>query len=111
LENAIELNTDPSCNLTIWRGTNTAGDMKETGTAHWNSPNIGATNSSGFSALPGGFSSSGSFFHADYFGNWWSATEANCAIAWYRTLSYTEARSFRNYGNKLTGYSVRCVEN
>jgi len=31
------------------------GKMKETGTAHWTSPNIGATNETGFTALPGGY--------------------------------------------------------
>ncbi|MFN6072835.1 MAG: fibrobacter succinogenes major paralogous domain-containing protein, partial [Bacteroidota bacterium] len=30
------------------------GKMKSIGTAYWNSPNTGATNESGFSALPGG---------------------------------------------------------
>jgi uncharacterized protein (TIGR02145 family) len=31
------------------------GKMKEVGISHWNTPNTGATNSSGFTGLPGGY--------------------------------------------------------
>ena len=45
-------------------GDNVAGGkMKEAGTAHWNSPNTGATNESGFTGLPGGFRSNYGYFY------------------------------------------------
>ena len=52
------------------------GKLKETGTSHWNSPNIGATNETGFTALPGGFRNYyGDFNYIGDYGYWWSATE------------------------------------
>ncbi|PWI46430.1 hypothetical protein CEE45_16860 [Candidatus Heimdallarchaeota archaeon B3_Heim] len=54
--------TQAQVDATDWRGTNEGGKMKETGTTHWPSPNTGATNESGFSALPGGYRNYTGFF-------------------------------------------------
>src|SRR5574344_1416783 len=63
------------------------GKLNETGTTHWNSPNTGATNETGFTALPGGYRrSNGSFLNIGYLGHWWSATEFNTSNAWYRLM-------------------------
>ncbi len=61
------------------------GKMKATGTSLWNTPNTGATNSSGFTGLPGGYRYyNGSFYNIGYFGFWWSSSEVSTANAWYR---------------------------
>lgn len=98
------------------------GKMKSTGTIQastglWNQPNAGATNSSGFTGLPGGYryfgnlTPSGSgFFSVGSFGLWWSSTEANATDAWGRILFYN-SRIFplaQEYP-KHFGYSVRCL--
>jgi uncharacterized protein (TIGR02145 family) len=86
------------------------GKMKETGTAHWRSPNTAATNSSGFTGLPGGYrNTNGTFNYIGYYGNWWSSTEFNTLNAWYRYLSYNNGDVFRNGYNKTFGFSVRCL--
>lgn len=95
-----------------WRGTNNeGGKLKEAGLVYWNSPNTGATNSSGFNALPGGYRrSNGSF---DYFGNggrWWSSSISTSTQAWYRDLFYNYGQVGRYYDNKTEGYSVRCLK-
>lgn len=85
------------------------GAMKETGTTHWTTPNTGATNSSGFTGLPGGNRYLGTFYDVGNFGVWWSSTEASTAFAWYRSLIYNNGNIGGGNSNKENGYSVRCV--
>ncbi len=59
----------------------------EAGDGLWDDPNYGATNETGFSALPGGLCwSLGSFGNIGNYGYWWSATEYSAAHAWYRSM-------------------------
>ena len=84
--------------------------MKATGTSLWNTPNAEATNSSGFTGLPGGYRDFvGSFYYFGYFGYWWSSSETNTAYAWFRYLDYNDGVAYRNYGYKRFGFSVRCL--
>jgi len=95
--------------LTTFVGTNPGNQLKETGTTHWNTPNTGATNSSGFTALPGGYRYlSGSFNYIGNYGYWWSSTEGT-GSAWYRGMGYSYSSVNRYDNNKTYGYSVRCV--
>lgn len=92
-------------------GTSDAGGkLKETGTTHWYSPNTGATNETGFTALPGGYRfNNGSFFDIGHYGDWWSATEDDTSNAWYRYMGYNYSNVNRRDYNKEVGFSVRCV--
>jgi hypothetical protein len=89
------------------------GKMKITGTAYWNSPNIGSTNESGFSALPGGFRSfDGSFSSIRDFTYFWSAIQNDNNTAWFRYLfnySSNVGRYFTISNVKSSGASVRCL--
>jgi uncharacterized protein (TIGR02145 family) len=82
-----------------------------TGTGLWLDPNTGATNSSGFSGLPGGLRSyfSGAYDLMGFLGNWWSATESATNGAWYRGLGYGGTLVDRSGDLKENGFSVRCV--
>ncbi|MCD4696078.1 MAG: fibrobacter succinogenes major paralogous domain-containing protein, partial [Bacteroidales bacterium] len=93
-------------------GQNIAGGkMKEAGTEHWNSPNTGATNGSGFTVLPGGFRDDDNMYgRLSYFTYFWSATEDGSLSAWYRTLGYSNSYVFRCQYDKSYGHSVRCIK-
>ena len=87
------------------------GAMKETGTIHWSSPNTGATNSSGFTGLPGGFRfSDGTFLDLGRLGDWWSSTASSPADALDRYVVYDAANSSTSSYPKQGGGSVRCVK-
>jgi len=92
-------------------GTSIAGGkLKETGTTHWNSPNTGATNETGFTALPGGLRSDyGAFFNIGNYGFWWSATEYDSTNAWRSYMGNGCSSVYRGYNGKEVGFSVRCV--
>jgi len=86
------------------------GKLKETGTTHWNSPNTGATNETGFTALPGGDRIyNGSLFHdIGELGYWWSATQYMGAGYIYM---YYEDTEFYSYSiTQEYGFSVRCLK-
>jgi uncharacterized protein (TIGR02145 family) len=92
------------------------GKMKSIGTAYWNDPNTGATNESGFSALPGGGRyNDGSFFNIRLSAYFWSASENGYFNDGYgRGLNYGNSNvesygPYDAYDNKSVGYSVRCI--
>ena len=84
--------------------------LKETGTTYWHSPNIGATNESGFAAVAAGTrSGNGKSNDIGNFGNFWSSTEGNYFCAWGRYLDKSDGSVFRSNLDKSNGFSVRCV--
>lgn len=87
------------------------GKLKEAGTAHWLSPNVGATNSSGFTALGGGFLSFDRiFFNLKSTGVFWTSTAPPNEYPWPRILNHNLEVVYRvNYYPTTTSFSVRCV--
>jgi len=86
------------------------GEMKEAGTVHWLSPNTGATNSSGFSALPSGYRSlNGNFSSLSGYTYFWS-TQYESTTSWDRALSAYAVIVYRNSDDKTYGFSVRCIQ-
>ncbi|MBI9037409.1 MAG: carboxypeptidase regulatory-like domain-containing protein [Bacteroidales bacterium] len=88
------------------------GEMKEKGIIHWNSPNTGATNESGFTAKPGGcflyynniFDKQKNKFYS------WSSTSIDNAGSWQRGISYNFSNILRSNFQKVLGLSVRCIK-
>ena len=80
------LPTNGECiTLTIFLGGESVagGKMKETGYTHWQSPNTGATNESGFTGLPAGNRLPNSnFFFLGYAASFWSSTQDGTDNAW-----------------------------
>jgi uncharacterized protein (TIGR02145 family) len=88
------------------------GFMKEAGELNWKSPNVKATNSSGFTGLPGGYRDyKGNFSGKGLGGNWWSSSADNATLAWFRGLINYAQYVNRTSISKETGCSVRCVKN
>jgi len=100
-----------SVNVSTFIGTQsgTAGTVMKS-TVEWN-PGSPGTNTSGFSALPGGSRfSGGSFVFIRSDAMFWSATEYGSNNAWNRTLSSSSGSVNRfNTANRSVGASVRCL--
>jgi uncharacterized protein (TIGR02145 family) len=87
-----------------------AGKLKEACSVLWNSPNTGATNESGFTALPGGYRLYVyTFGMIEMNGFWWTATSLNGSFAWFRGMLSTSAGVHRCTDYKADGFSLRCV--
>ena len=87
------------------------GKLIEPGTTHWQSPNTGATNVTGFTALPAGFhSGGGTYAYIGIEGIWWSSTEYNASSVWDRAMISGHINVYIGSDNKTFGESVRCLK-
>ena len=93
----------------FWRGTDQGTKMKSR--EGWDDGGNG-TNSSGFSALPGGYrwGVTGEFFNLGSLSYWWTATEKNATEGLYRRLDGNEVRVYAEGVRKQAGKYVRCVK-
>lgn len=86
------------------------GKLKEVGTAHWDSPNTGATDEVGFTALPSGRrKEDGSFTNIKLTGLWWTGTANNTDEYYYINMSTNNSNLNSASDNKRKGYAVRCL--
>ena len=98
---------------TFLGGENVAGGkLKEVGLSHWNAPNYGATNESGFTALPAG---NRHYFFGNYgyigeYAQWWSSNEFNASYAYYESLYRIDSNASFTYTYKNQGFSIRCIK-
>jgi uncharacterized protein (TIGR02145 family) len=108
----LDPNADTVCG-NCWQSGIVGGALKSTVTqptpGGWNSPNAGATNSSGFSAGPGGRRIGlGDFNLLGVNGFWWSSSSSG-SLAWFRDVYYHHGNFYRNYNSRTFGFSVRCL--
>ncbi|MCC5916601.1 MAG: fibrobacter succinogenes major paralogous domain-containing protein [Cryomorphaceae bacterium] len=87
------------------------GKMKSAGTQYWATPNINASNESGFSGLPGGSRNFNATFDFNgQYGYWWQAKENFGILAWCRVLGYDNGEAITYHLYKTSGFSVRCIK-
>lgn len=110
LEQSLGMN-NTDANATGWRYSALVGSqLKESGALHWKI-SAGATNSSGFTALPGGDRDSDvGFVDLGNYGFYWSSSADVSSRAWYRRLNDDNGGVHRASSQQVTGYSVRCIK-
>ncbi|MCX6270029.1 MAG: dockerin type I domain-containing protein [Bacteroidetes bacterium] len=105
---------DPSVNCSLmaqWTGTDIGGLLKEAGYDHWNYPNGGATNASGFTALGAGYRYNNSTFYGLKADNYtWCSELYTTGNAFNRSLYTYGSTISRLEGYRENGYSVRCLK-
>lgn len=111
--NALEVALGlPQADVDIWglRGTDHGSKMKST--TGWNTGQTG-TNTSGFTALPGGYRyySDGTYQGQNSYEYFWTATEHDAERGWYRRLAGTETGVYKASTDKRAGKAIRCVKN
>jgi uncharacterized protein (TIGR02145 family) len=104
------LDASANCNVNGTSSTTAGGALKST-SGLWTSPNTGATNSSGFSALPGGYRyTNGTFGNIGGSTYFWSSSESSTTDAITRGLNSHNSHINRFNLNKIYGWSARCIK-
>lgn len=108
----IPSDTEWTALTTCLGGTSVAGGkLKEAGTTNWTTPNTGANNTSGFTALPAGarYGTDGLFQGIFTNASFWSTTQTGTTNAYCRNLYSNQAGSYRFDYDRKSGFSVRCL--
>jgi uncharacterized protein (TIGR02145 family) len=95
-----------------WRGSDEGVQLKETGYSNWAQAAAPGSNTSGFTAVPGGFrSATGSFYNYNQYAAYWTATEQpGTDKAYLRALKFDNEQVYRQYNTRSMGFSVRCLQ-
>ena len=106
---------EPSLNCSYtgsWTGSTAGNKLRETGTSHWNSPNTGATNSTGFTILGGGQrKNDGTFLDFKDQAIFWTSSYNGSPQPHYWAASRTKSGLYHGYlSYKENGFSVRCIK-
>lgn len=99
--------------ITFTGGAEVAGGkLKEAGTAHWNEPNTGATNETGFTAVAAGWLAAGIAQTIDMgvYACWWTTTSIDETTATYFETDYNNNGAYPYNWKKFCGFSVRCLK-
>ncbi len=115
LVKCLDPNADTTLNYPDSLSATAGGAMKEVGLMHWLSPNAGATNSSGFTGLPGGDRTTGIYFQAKgYTAVWWSSTDLSSVVGQqysrYYYLTTFNSNIARDFGDYYNGFYIRCLK-
>ena len=82
----------------------------ENGNGLWSNPNLGATNNSGFSGIPGGYRfATGGYTQINLFGYWWSSTDYGTGSSFFLYLNGNSVADGNGLDGHRDGFSVRCL--
>lgn len=105
---------DPNANGGNFTPNTAGGKMKSTGIQYWNSPNIDATNQSGFSSLPGGsrnYFGDGLSNYINFYSFYWTSTDVSGIAGWSIRLNYSDGSAMKIIDfDKPCGLSIRCLK-
>jgi uncharacterized protein (TIGR02145 family) len=92
-------------------GSKASGKLKANDTIHWHSPNVDVSNSSGFTALPGGLrNSQGTFYSLGDISSFWTSTPYEESFAFRAEMLNFAYGVCDCYSNRRCGYSIRCIK-
>lgn len=92
-------------------GTIEGGKLKEAGLTHWLAPNTGATNESGFTALPAGVYALNGYSQIGNFASFWtSSTSYSNVFAWTHEMNKSFEKIYHYDSPISLGKSCRCVK-